>query len=152
MLIRAAQHLPSARRVVIVGQGAQKAELMALAESLNVTERVQFLDYVDDAALKSLYANCSAVFYAPYDEDYGLVTLEAMQSRKPVVTTVDAGGVLEFVRAGETGLIAENDPANIAASIESLFARNPFAKQLGQHGFDSIQHIRWDDVIEKLTA
>ena len=43
--------------------------------------------------------------FPPFDEDYGYVTLEAFLARKPVVTTTDAGGPLEFVEDGVTGLV-----------------------------------------------
>ena len=46
------------------------------------------------------YQDALAVPFLPYDEDYGLITVEA-ERRKPVTT--DAGGVNEFVNHGETG-------------------------------------------------
>ena len=48
-----------------------------------------------------------AVLYAPYDEDYGYITLQAFAAGKPVVTTSDAGAVLEWVTDDENGLVAE---------------------------------------------
>jgi glycosyltransferase involved in cell wall biosynthesis len=152
MLIRAVPYLPSAYSVVIVGEGAQREELAELAEGLNVNDRVRFMGRVDSDELNMLYANCSAVYYAPYDEDYGLVTLEAFQSRKPVVTTDDSGGVLELVHNGETGLVAPNDPARIAACLTRLLQNDALARRLGQAGYELIQPFQWDLVIEQLTA
>ena len=51
------------------------------------------------------YANALAVPFVPYDEDYGYITIEAMLSGKPVVTTLDAGGPTEFVIDGKTGRV-----------------------------------------------
>jgi glycosyltransferase involved in cell wall biosynthesis len=103
LLLRAAAHLPASARVVIAGEGPRRGELEQLCFDLGIQERVRFLGYVDDAGLRSLYARAAVICYAPYDEDYGLVTLEAFFSRKPLVTTTDAGGPLEFVKEGETG-------------------------------------------------
>ena len=57
--------------------------------------------------LVDLYAECLAVFYAPFDEDFGFVPYEAFLSEKPVVTTRDAGGPLEVVVDRENGLVCE---------------------------------------------
>ena len=59
-----------------------------------------------DERLHELYLGALAVHYGPFDEDYGYVTLEGFAAARPVVTTTDAGGPLEFVHEGETGLIA----------------------------------------------
>jgi glycosyltransferase involved in cell wall biosynthesis len=105
---------------------------------------------VGDAELKSLYARCAAVFYAPFDEDYGLVTLEAFHCRKPVVTTTDAGGPLEFVRDGETGLVTSPDPAAIGAALARLLADPALARGLGDRGYESVRRLSWDVVLETL--
>jgi len=87
-------------RLLLAGEGTQRANLEALAERIGVADRVQFLDAVTDEALIALYAEALAVVYAPFDEDFGYVTLEAFLSRKPVITATDAGGPLEFVIDG----------------------------------------------------
>lgn len=106
---------------------------------------------MDDTTLRGLYARASAVFYAPYDEDYGLVTLEAFQSRKPVVTTSDAGGVLEFVHDGETGCVAPASAEAIGERLARLLRDKREARRLGANGYASVQAIGWDEVVDKLT-
>lgn len=54
-----------------------------------------------------------AVFFGPYDEDYGYITLEAMLAAKPVITCRDSGGPLEFVQQDETGWVVEPDPKRL---------------------------------------
>jgi glycosyltransferase involved in cell wall biosynthesis len=151
LLIRAAPHLPKTTRVVVVGEGPDASRLRDLAASLGVADRVSFRGFVDEASLKDLYARSTAVFYAPWDEDYGLVTLEAFHSRKPVVTTLDAGGPLELVRDGETGLVVSPDPAAIGAALSRLLTHTAEARRLGENGLASVGHIRWDPVVESLT-
>lgn len=153
LLIRAAAAgLPAPARVVVVGEGPQKDALVALADELGVRDRVEFRGRVDDEVVKNLYARCGGVFYAPWDEDYGLVTLEAFQSGKPVVTTSDAGGPLEFVRHGETGLVAAPEPAAVAAALARLIDRPAEAQAMGAAARASVQGLSWDTVIAALTG
>jgi glycosyltransferase involved in cell wall biosynthesis len=152
LLVRAAAALPAGTRIVVVGEGSQRAALESLSERLGVRDRVEFLGWVEDPVLKDLYARCTGVFYAPWDEDYGLVTLEAFQSGKPVVTASDAGGPLEFVRDGETGLVAAPEPGALAAALARLFERPAATREMGAAGRASIAGISWDAVIAALTA
>ncbi len=137
---------------MIVGQGTLRAALETLAGEVGAADRIEFRGFVDDAALKDLYARASAVFYAPWDEDYGLVTLEAFHSGKPVVTTTDAGGVLEFVSDGETGLVAPPEPEAIAARLCRLLGDPAEARRLGDAGARRVADIRWERVIRALTV
>jgi len=152
LLVRAAQHMPEGLRVVIVGRGPLEAQLKGLAERLGVGGRVEFRGHVSEDELKRLYATCGAVFYAPYDEDYGLVTLEAFHCRKPVVTSTDAGGPLEFVRHGETGLVSQPEPEAIAKCIVTLLEDPSLAQEMGRRGHETVRHIGWDEVIDRLTS
>jgi glycosyltransferase involved in cell wall biosynthesis len=151
-LVRAVPHMSTSVRVVIVGEGPDGAQLQALARSLGVAHRIDFRGLLDDASVKDLYARAGAVFYAPWDEDYGLVTLEAFHSRKPVVTTTDSGGPLEFVRDGETGLVVSPEPAAIGEALSRLLADKALARRLGEAGFEAVRHITWGPVVESLTA
>ncbi len=151
LVIRALPHLPVHVRAVIVGRGDQQRDLEALASQLGVAERVRFAGYVSDNTLRDLYADCMAVCYAPLDEDYGLVTLEAFQSGKPVVTACDSGGVLEFVRHNETGLVCEPQARAVADAVADLAARPALARQLGANGRDAIRRITWERVVARLT-
>jgi glycosyltransferase involved in cell wall biosynthesis len=153
LLVRAvAAGLPAAARAVVVGQGTQREALEGLARELGVHDRIEFRGWVDDESVKQLYARCGCVFYAPWDEDYGLVTLEAFHSGKPVVTTSDAGGPLEFVVHGQTGLVAAPEPREVAGALARLIADPAEARALGLAGRASVQGITWDAVITALTG
>src|SRR6185436_2509396 len=93
-------------RLIVAGQGPQRQPLEERATALGVADRVTWTGAVDEATLVDLYAGARAVVFPPFDEDYGLVTLEAFLAHKPVVTTTDAGGPLEFVTNGVNGLVA----------------------------------------------
>ncbi len=137
---------------VIVGRGPLEREVRARIEKYGLEDRVQFAGFADEATLLKLYACCSAVFYAPYDEDYGYVTLEALYARKPVLTTADSGGVLEFVTDGETGLVAEPEPGALAHSIDRLAGSRELCSRLGEAGYEKVKGISWDEVIQRLVT
>ena len=140
------------RCVKIAGSGPLEGELRKQIVGLGVEDRVELLGFVAPEDLVSLYAGCRAAYYAPLNEDYGYVTVESFLSRKPVVTTTDAGGPLEFVSAGETGLVAEPGPEAIAAAIDELWAL-PEARlrEMGEAGLLRVRDINWDRVIDELT-
>jgi glycosyltransferase involved in cell wall biosynthesis len=90
--------------------------------------------------------------FPPYDEDYGYVTLEAFLARKPVVTTTDAGGPLEFVEDGVNGFVVEPNAEALAAAIARLANDPARAKSLGEAGYDRARSITWDGVVDRLMA
>ena len=77
--------------IVIAGEGPDRQRLEGLAHDRGLNGRARFTGRIPDAELADLYARCLAVYYAPVDEDYGMVPLEAFLSEKPVLTTTDAG-------------------------------------------------------------
>ena len=124
-----------------------------MSAELGLGDRVRFLGSVDDATLVDLYARCLGVIYPPYDEDYGYVTVEAFLARKPVISTPDAGGVLEFLDDGKTGYVAVSaTPEALADAIERLWSDRDRASALGAAGYQRVQGISWDPVIDALTS
>ena len=120
-------------------------------------DRVEFLGRVSDEELIDLYSKSLAVYYAPFDEDYGYVTLEAMASGKPVITAVDSGGVLEFVKDGECGIIVEPTTDSIGHGINKLVENKPWAAELGAAGKAKIESLSsqlqsWDYVVDGLLS
>jgi glycosyltransferase involved in cell wall biosynthesis len=94
-----------------------------------------------------------AVFYAPYDEDYGYVTVEAFKAGKPVLTAADSGGVLEFAADGRNGFICRPDsPRDLAARLDALYRDRDKAKALGERGQETVASIGWDAVVERLLG
>ncbi len=120
-------------------------------------DRIEFLGRVSDDDLLHLYANCLAVYYAPHNEDYGYVTLEAMASSKPVLTGEDSGGTLEFVRHESNGLICQPNSDNIGHAVNRLYEDKDFALKLGQQGRLDLERTGllesgWDEVVNGLLS
>lgn len=151
MAIEAMVHVDRRIRLVHVGEGSQRKECRALVERLGLGDRVQFAGTIDDDALVNLYAKALAVVYAPFDEDYGYVTLEAFLARKPLITASDSGGTLEFVEDGVNGAVCEPRAEALAAAINAYAADRRRAADHGAAGYARARLVTWDGVVERLT-
>lgn len=152
LLVQAVKYCDARIKCKIVGKGPEMEKLRTLARKNGVEDRVDFLGFVSDDELLRLYAQCALVFFAPQDEDYGYITLEAYLSKKPVITALDSGGPLEFVRHNENGIILKSFEAkDIAAAIESLFFDKSKCESWGKKGFHQVKEIGWESVIQSLV-
>lgn len=152
LLLRALAEPGVSARTIIVGDGPERVRLESLAEELGLNGRVTFAGARWGQDLVDLYAGARAVYYAPFDEDYGLVTPEAFRSYKPVITATDAGGTREFVFDGETGYVTEPEPPDVARAICQLMADEKLCERLGAAGHEQVEFITWDYVIENLVG
>jgi glycosyltransferase involved in cell wall biosynthesis len=142
----------STLRCVIVGDGPDRERLERVAAQHGLDGRAQFAGRVDEEELAALYGRCLAVYYAPVDEDFGMVPYEAFLSEKPVVTTTDAGGPLEVVADRRTGLVCEPRAAALAEACSWLRAHVDDAKAWGRAGKEIARRVSWDETIQRLLA
>ena len=139
-------------RAVVAGEGPDRERLEQLARRRGLNGRVEFRGRVSDSELADLYARCLGVFYAPVDEDYGMVPYEAFMAEKPVVTTTDAGGPLDVVADRSTGLVVAPDAAEIAGAWRFLLEHPDDVARFGRAGRAIAEEVTWDRAIERLLA
>jgi glycosyltransferase involved in cell wall biosynthesis len=151
LLLEAAAEQPSLR-FVVAGEGPERGRLEELMRRLGLDGRVSFVGRIDNRSLADLYARCLAVYYAPVDEDSGLVPYEAFLSAKPVITTSDAGGPLEVVADGRTGIVCEPTPAAVAEACVWLAHHHEKAGELGRAGQAHMSGVTWDATIDRLLG
>lgn len=144
-------------RVVFSGNpdSARDAEMLhgRIAE-LGLEGRALWRGHVPVEEMVDLYANALGVVFPPFDEDLGYVTQEAMLAEKPVVTTTDSGGPLEFIVDEKHGLIVKPEPRALAEAFDRLFLDRDLARNLGRMArkrYDELS-ISWDSVVAKLTG
>ncbi len=138
--------------VKIAGEGEEAAALRQRARDLRVEDRVEFLGPIPESELLDHYARCRAVFFAPWNEDYGFVTAEAFRSGMAVITAHDSGGPAELGRHDENGLVAEATPAAMAEALDRLAQGTALAERLGQAALRDTAVPTWARVVEVLTA
>jgi glycosyltransferase involved in cell wall biosynthesis len=152
LIIRALAHADPRVRLVVVGDGPLRSPLEELAVRIGVADRVTWTGGIDDQQLIALYAGALAIVFPPFDEDYGYVSLEAFHARKPVITTSDAGGPLEFVEDAVTGLVVDPTPEALGGAIARLVADSRLVRELGDTGYDRVRSITWNAVVDRLMG
>lgn len=149
LAIRAMRFVNAPVELIVAGTGEDEDSFRRLAAN---DPRIRFVGRVSDQALTDLYAGSLAVIFVPNREDLGLVTLEAFQSAKPVITCADSGEPARIVRDGISGFVCRPDPEHIAERMKHLASNPALAAQMGREGFDSAAGISWSRVAEALGA
>jgi len=151
LIIRAFKQVRGDLELRIAGTGPQREELERLAAS---DRRIRFLGHVSDTQMVEEYANALFVPFVPYDEDYGLITVEAMACAKPVLTVEDAGGVNELVEDGVTGRSVAVDPEGLALAraMQALVSDPAATRAMGERAQARVAAIRWPQTVTALLA
>lgn len=103
-------------RLVIVGEGEERASLEALAHQLGVRQRVEFTGSVHFDEMPAYLKAADLFGFASVTETQGLVTLEAMAAGLPVVA-VGASGTSDVVTDGQAGLLTDNDSRALSKAL-----------------------------------
>jgi glycosyltransferase involved in cell wall biosynthesis len=143
-------------RLIITGDGHCRPEWESLARSLGLGEAVAFAGFVSNAELSSLFRSCSIYVHpAIYDskgdtEGQGVVLVEALSNRRPVVASA-VGGIVDVIKDGQTGiLVPEKNPDAIAKAVLRLIEDPDYARQLGEQGYAHVRnYFDWDRIMDQ---
>lgn len=120
LTIEALREMPD-HRLVILGEGPERAALEGLAARLGVADRLRMPGARPHAELPGWYGAADAMVLASEREGWANVLLESMACGTPVVTT-PAWGAREAVSTPAAGVVVEATPAAIAAGVRQLAA------------------------------
>ncbi|NXE51158.1 ALG2 mannosyltransferase, partial [Casuarius casuarius] len=101
-------------------------ELRSLATKLSISDQVTFLRSFSDEQKISFLSNSMCVLYTPSKEHFGIVPLEAMYMRCPVIA-VNSGGPLETILNNVTGFLCDPLPTQFSEAMEK-FVKDPLLK------------------------
>lgn len=150
-LIAAAANVPG--QVVVVGRATRQdyaRKLYQLTEDLELQNKVIFTGFVEFDELKALYQNCTVFCLPTLADTLPLVILDAMASKKPVVSTA-VGGIPEEVINGKTGLLIEPQKVEeLSKALTELVQDKDKARTYGEAGFRHLmKNYTWPKVAQK---
>ncbi len=131
LLLQAFATLTPAARLVLLGDGPERARLAALSQSLGVADRVEFRGYVTEAAKLAALRAADVFVLVSEHEGFGLVYLEAAAQQLPVVAAT-VGGQVDFLVHGHTGwLVAPGDVRQLAQALATLITQPALRQWMG---------------------
>lgn len=119
------------------GGGSYSEELKSIANSLGLSGNVIFTGHRSD--IRQLMAACDLYTMPSFEEPFGVVYLEAMAMKKPVVA-LDNGGSREIVEHGESGLLSPPwDIEHLAKNIKTLIENPAMRSRMGACGRQKVE-------------
>jgi glycosyltransferase involved in cell wall biosynthesis len=111
--------------------------------------RIRFCIFPSDEELAKLYIECYGVLFTPFNEDWGIVPIEAMAFGKPVIA-VNRGGPRETVVHGVTGFLEEPEDGAFARRMAELASDLDLARRIGRAGYLHSQRFSWDAFVDRI--
>ncbi len=140
-------------KFIIVGNGYMKEQLSSIIKSFGLMHKVLFTGFVDDETLRKLQ-KCADVSVVPsLFEPFGIVALEAMAAKSPVVVS-DTGGLSEIVEHDVTGVKAYvNNPESLAWGITKALLDKGYANWLKENAYKKVQEkYNWNKIAQQTKA
>jgi len=137
--------------LTIVGSGYLSLLIKVMIRTLNLNKNVTVKKKLLKSELIKLYQGAN-VFVMPsiYGESFGIVLLEAMASKTPVVAT-DQGGIKEIIRNEETGLLVKREEIEkMAEKIITLLNDKSYCKEVSERAFQEVRNYDWGIIAEKI--
>lgn len=137
-------------KLLIVGDGPEKARLMELTKKLGINRNVAFKGSVDSQDLPKYYLACDIFVLHSLYEQFGIVLVEAMACGKPVIST-KVGAIPDIVENEKTGLLVEpKNPKQLADAILKLANDEKLRKRLGEEGMKKAKEkYDWNIIVEE---
>jgi glycosyltransferase involved in cell wall biosynthesis len=138
--ILALAHLPEHYRLVIIGDGAEKTRLERLVVAHGLTQRVQLLGRMSDAALERYYRMAHAVITCSEAESFGRVVVEALAYRCQVICSdIPAFRDLASDHPQSITLVRSGMPdQQLAALIDAAAARPTLRANVQRYSWQSV--------------
>ncbi len=142
-------------QLIIVGSGVLLEPLQKLADDLGITSDTEFRVNIPEEQLMASYEECD-VFVLPAivdsrgdTEGLGVVLIEALSYRRPVVASA-VGGIVDVIIDDKTGiLVPEKQPQLLADAVVRVLSSPELSKRLAETGYCHVQQVfDWDHIID----
>jgi glycogen(starch) synthase len=139
-------------KLVIVGEGYLKEELIKRAEELGIGSKVFITGFLESSTLRGLFRVADVCVIPSLYEPFGIVALEAMVSKCPIVTT-GVGGLGEILHHEKTALFVYPTPESIRWGVSQLLQNRRLAEVLTDNAYQRAKlFYRWDTIAENTLA
>jgi 1,4-alpha-glucan branching enzyme len=140
-------------KFVIVGNGYMKEQLSGIVKNMGFAHKIMFTGFVDDETLRRLQS-CADVSVVPsLFEPFGIVALEAMAAKSPVVVS-DTGGLSEIVEHDVSGVkVYPDNPDSLAWGIRKVLLDDAYANRIKTNAYQKVQDkYNWDRIAQQSKA
>jgi len=134
-------------KFIIVGSGYMKEQLLNIVRSMGLEHKVLFEGFVDEPSLLKLQ-QCADVSVVPsLFEPFGIVALEAMAAKSPVVAS-DTGGLSEIIEHDVTGIkVYPNNPDSLAWGINKVLLDDNYRQRIIANAYKKVlERYDWEKI------
>jgi glycosyltransferase involved in cell wall biosynthesis len=125
-------------KYIIAGKGPQFLSIKKYVEINNLDKFIELKGFVTDEEKTNLFKNTSFCIYIPFDEPFGLASLESFIYKKAVIAS-DHGGLAETVVNGKTGYnVNPENIIEIENAIIKMMQNKTESVKMGENGYDSL--------------
>jgi len=151
ILIKSISLLKRKPKVIIIGDGPDKEDLMRLTKDMGLENNVKFLGFIEKRKVYS-YLKSSKVFVFPSIlEGFGMAVIEAMACKLPVIVVNHKwNAAVGLVNNCETGFVVGNSEKSMAKAIDNLLRDEKLRGKLADEASKSIKKFSWDRSSEEL--
>ena len=127
--------------------------LKCLSKENGTENLVEFRGRVDHRELSSFYQAADVFAVPSYYEPFGLVALEGMANKIPVVAS-RVGGLSTIIEDGKTGLLFEpRNPVQLAEKVLKLYQSKDFSKMVAENGYSEVsKNYSWKKIAEEIKS
>ncbi|MGD0153184.1 MAG: glycosyltransferase family 4 protein [Thermacetogeniaceae bacterium] len=143
-------HYYSGVKFIIAGRGPAEDYLKNKAMDLGIANRIYFTGYIDDEIRDFLYQEAEVAVFPSLYEPFGMVVLEAMAAKTPVVVA-DVGGLSEIVTHGTNGLkFYPGNPLSLADNVLRLLHEPDLASRIAATAKQEIHKLyTWQEIARR---
>jgi glycosyltransferase involved in cell wall biosynthesis len=126
-------------RLVLAGDGPLRSRFEDLAASLGIANEVEFLGRQGRTQLADLLHSCEVFVLPSRSEPFGIVLVEAMACKKPIVATT-AGGIPEIIENQKNGILVEPDDAKaLAEALITVLKDRNLQRELAENAYRAVR-------------
>lgn len=157
VVIESVARMPKNRRPQVVIAAPETDTLSQLPMHLKQLAKEKDVDLViqrhpEEDELVKLYNQAIAVVYVPIMEPFGLVSLEAMACGTPVIG-IREGGIRESIVDGQTGILVDRNPDQIASAITRLMESDHLRAEMSRNAIEYIRnHWTWQRAMDRYES